>query len=402
MKRIRSLSLAAALALALLAVPSVAVAAEGGVEADSYPVTYVGEQQGPLYFAWAGSDPTQCLGVESWGEAAGPVDDLGSIFAMRCHKTGEQTEHQVEMDGCAWEFHPGSQSSIEIGPPGCGPITGIPMDMCWASIHAQTGIPATYTNETIEGVERVKVSIDTELEHSSGGLCEGLPLVVEGTWIVSGYDELGGVVDIRRGDSLNGFFIEGEESENEAEQPRFTAESFPNPLDGSLNSGEEVTFNFAGGVEIACDGADFSANLTGAATSLALSTSLADCVRADSKAEPPATVTMNSCRFSYSLSNSDFFPPLAYVGKIGVDCTDEGDYIRLSIENCEVRIGEQSPSNSSTFYRNAGSGTARYLELSPATASQMDYLYNQGFCTLLGKEHSDGVLTIGEATLRGI
>lgn len=397
MKRIKSLSLAAALALALLAVPSVAVAAEGGVEADSYPVTYVGEQQGPLYFAWGGTQPTECSEAEIWGEAAGPVDDLGSIFGMRCHRTGVQTEHQVEMDGCAFEFHPGSQSSVDIGPPNCGPITGLPMDICWASIPAQTGIPATYTNETIEGVERVKVSIDTELEHSSGGLCEGNPLVVEGTWIVSGYDELGLPIDIRRGDSLNGFFIEGEESEIEAEQPRFSSESFPNPLDGSMNSGEELTLELAG-VAMSCDAMSLGGNLTATTTSLPIDASLSGCT--DDHKGAAVAVEMNSCRLVYSLSNTDLVPPAAYVGEFGIDC-DEGDYIELQFESCGARIGSQNPS-SSVLYGNSGSGPSRYVRLTSVSASEVSYTYKSGFCTLYGAEHSDGELSIGKSTLFGI
>ncbi|HEU4905423.1 MAG TPA: hypothetical protein VFT19_04820 [Solirubrobacterales bacterium] len=398
MRHIKLLGVATVAALAMFVLPSVA-AASGGVEADSYPVSFRWEEEGPSHFSIPGFTPVICEEAGSVGEATGPVDDLGSIIGMSCKKEGAPSGKQLEMNGCEFEFHPGSSKSFDVGPPGCGPITNLPLS-CTKSIPAQTGVPATYEATTSEEHEAILVSV-SEILIEVTAFCGGGTATIEfgGSWLVTGLDLDQELVDIRRGDKLDGFFIAGEESEVEAEQPHFAAETYPNPLSGSLNAGEDVTFEFEG-IKITCTAANFSTNLTAATTALPLTTSLSECAQAGGSA---ASITMNSCRISYNLSNSDFVPPLAYKGTIGVDCSKEGDYIKLSSNGCtDLRIGAQSPSSSSVIFRNTGSGTARYLELDTATASQISYTYESGFCVLLGKEHNDGTLTVGEVTLSGI
>lgn len=395
MKRSKLLGMALAAVLSMLVIPS-AAAASGGVEAETYPVSFRWEEEKPIRFSIPGATPAVCYEAGGGGGESGPTDDLGSIIGMTCKQEGGSSEQQLEMNGCAFEFHPGS-SSFDVGPSGCGPITNIPL-FCTDGIPAQTGLPATYESATSEGHEAIRVSV-SEIDIEVGAFCGGgtSRITFDGTWLVTGLNQNGEPVDISVSEEIKGFFVSGEESEIEADQPHFVpADNLYVNIHGSLNAGEDVTFNFEG-IDVTCGGAEFWGGMNEATTSKKFITALSEC---ESNSEP-ASVEFHKCGLSYKLSNSD---PVfgSYKGTIGIFCETEG-YVKLSTSGCsDLRIDPQSPSNSEALYTNAASGNEWFVEFGEASASGLSYSYLSGFCTLLGEKHTDGVLSVGAATFAGV
>jgi hypothetical protein len=388
MRHVRTLGLAVFAALALLAFPSLASAA-GGIEADSYPVKYesIGATQ---YFGFPGLSPVECTQALMEGSASGPVGTLSTSVGMKCGGKA------LSMGSCKFELHPGSENTVDIGPPGCGPITGLVVSGCEISIPAQTGLPATFANVLSGGKEVVVLKISTEIKYTTKS-CAYTGLAYQGEWEIKGYNSVTLVqTNTRSKDGFNGLFIAGKKSESEAEQPKFTAEKYPNPINGSLNSSSKFTFTMIGGYKVVCSSGQFSAELAKASASLPVGTTLSSCLYGESA----AAVAMNSCSFTYGVSNINVFPPIVYKGTVGISCSKEGDFVELKFAGCVAKMPAQSPT-STVNYTNQGSGSTRSISVGSTTAEKLSYTYEVGGCTLFGKNHSDGSISGGSFTLRG-
>ncbi len=400
MKRIRRLGLAALLPLALLILPGIA-SASGGVEADKYPLHFriTAEEPNSVWFGVEGeANPSYCgKTLIGGGEIAGPSATMGGITGLSCHEVGG-SEKELKMNGCSFELRPGSENSANVGPPGCGPITELKVEACTSpiSIPAQTGVPATYENVIALGAEAVKVRlISAYLKFTGTGNCAAGGIVgFNGNWTFNGYD--GAMLDnIRSTDGFDGLYIAGKKSETEAEQPKFTSETYPNPVTGSLNSGSAVKFNLgSGNWPVTCSAASFSSALTAASAVLPLTAGLTNCIAFENEA---VSVAMHSCTFKYGVSNISS----PYKGTLGIGCTSPGDSIELKSAGCTAKIPAQSPATSTASYENQGSGRTRSILVNSSSVEKLSYTFEKFPCELLGKEHTDGKLTIGAATLRG-
>ena len=382
MRSIRNIGLAAVAALALLGFPAAALAT-GGVEADSYPATYRSVETKHPVFGVPGLYTT-CNESSIWGEASGPSSTLGSLEGMKCGNNNEK----LAMNGCKFEFHPGSSKSFDIGPPGCGPINGPWIGgLCYPSIVPQTGVPATYTAVTVGGVEKIDISVSTELKHTMKGCGGGDPgLYFEGAWRISGFNVAGEPTSIRMRTGFDGFFIGSGSG-----VPKFEAESYPAQLSGGLDPKSSFTFTTVNSAaSVTCGEAQLTAKPTGASTALGVGGTYGTCVGSSGS----AAIAMNSCSFNYSLNAGS--PP--YVGGVGVACGTEGDSISITFPNCVVTIPAQSPQGS-IAYENQGSGDTRAVHTA-ATATGLTYTYKEKLCTLLGKNHTDGALS-ASFTLQG-
>src|SRR5665811_1990695 len=117
----------------------------------------------------------------------------------------------------------------------------------------------------------------------------------------------------------------GEGSEEEAEQPRLAAESYPLAIEAFGEGETDVLANVQGG-GWRCGEAAYEAELTAASDELDLQAEYADCYgENEAEEEFPAQVQMNSCRYVLRLANAG--PP--YEGTVDVACAEPGDAIEL-------------------------------------------------------------------------
>ncbi len=376
MKRIRYLGLGAAMVLALIAFPAGA-SASGGIEADSYPAEITAGPTVESTFNRLGEAGvvTCSQGPYFYGDQlTGPTDT--AAMSVDSNWICGEGKSKLVANGCKFEFHPGSENSFDIGPPGCGPITGLAFSgSCIVSIGAQVGMPASFENVVTSGHERIAISVATNLKYvRETGTCqkEGTAQFT-GQWEVVGGDGFGNPVDIRATDAFNGFFVANNQ---------FEAEKFPISLAGQQEAGNPFLLTLSGG-KISCATAQFSSEATKATSSLSVGATLSGCAVIGGSA---VTVNMHSCYFTQSVSSFPF-------GKLGIGCAKEGDSIEFIWPNCTATFAAQSPVNLAS-YQNLGSGTERSVHVSDK-AEGLSYTYVAGICQFLGKKQTNGALSVG-------
>lgn len=407
MRRIRALGLAAVAALALTVLPASA-SAFGGLEADKYPVFLLAEDvsEGQTIGFYDGVSTQFCTNVEAKFEAAlkGPS---GTVVAS---PTWKGCSFPITANGCKFEFHPGSEDSFDIGPPGCGPIT-TEDEFCKYAIGAQTGLPATYKNVGTGSSAKVMIEIDTdEIEYTISGFICGKGTYTdgeyEGAWEVMAGSENGMPVGIHAVDQFpTGFFITGKAAEKEAEQPRFSAEKYPTVIRGGQVEAHEfipsVSALYGYGEGLQCEDVGFDTEVTGSTATLSVAASYTGCDVIVH--EFPTTINMNSCRYVFNLLNIG--PP--YAGTMDIVCTKEGDAIETKWfptwgGSCTVRTGPQKGLKSVTF-ANVGEGSKRGVEIDfEVKGIESTFLNGPLLCGVeKNSTHKDGTYT-GSSQLFGI
>jgi len=147
-----------------------------------FPRTLQGTPEGTFVERFGGftgycTGPTFEAVIEEGGseiyEGGDEILATDSVEGMSCN-SGVGT-HAWHMNGCQFEFDPGYgdrssvQGELDIGPPGCGPIT-FDASYCPVSIPSQIGRSATYANEVEGQSESVRVDLHvTDLRYSSSG-----------------------------------------------------------------------------------------------------------------------------------------------------------------------------------------------------------------------------------------
>lgn len=393
MRRNRLLA-AAATMLAALVLPA-AASASGGFEAGTYPVTLKdGSVKSTVKFVFQGEEAagsTNCEETSLEGSAAERSVTMALSIAWKCRGV------LLKTNGCKVEFHPGSENTMDIGPAGCGPITGLLLHngSCEVSIPAQTGIPVTFTNEVVKGFERINAAAASTLKYTEVKGCGGTHPTLEfnGSWQVSGYSAAGELTNIHSTDSFSaGLFLTGKKSEVESEQPKFAAEHYPGLVSGKQDAG--APFSFKSAVlenKQTCGTGEANGSLPVTAAAVSLVGTFASCKYGSES----VTVKANSCSFSLSVANSG--PP--YTGGIGISCSKGGDAIELVQSNCTIKVWPQNTS-STVQYENLGSGASRTVHAA-VKAEKLSYRLSAGICQLLGFEHSDGTLEWGLALQGG-
>jgi hypothetical protein len=386
--------LAVLFALAMLIVPALAAAA-GGVEAEEYPASLEIAKEEGVYFDWSGvgSPLTRCSDSAISGTLTGPSSTMSGISGMECEVEGDGANHKLNWNGCRIELHPGSESSFDIGPPGCGPVTGLPIAHCGGAaveILPQAGLPATYENIIAGGSREVRAKIHTNLEFNTLGPCKGEKLEFEAAWVIGATASSIWSVD-------GGFYISGRQSENESEQPRFVSEAKGPNLFGSMSAGGAVKVTTPGLGSIQCGSASFDGILPWSMSVIpGVYANIGNCAWNGEG----ATINMRSCYLSYGVSNLDYEPPTSYKGAVGVGCQTKGDAIQVEMSGCVMKIAPQyNPASSEVIYENQGEGTFRKVRIESSVANNLTYAYSSGFCVLLGKGGSNGSLSIGDTTL---
>lgn len=398
MRRIRTLGLGVVVALALMAIPTGA-SASGGIESEVDPTSLWGETIGAeaqLTFG-PGGPGTDCDGMLE-DEIGKRASTISGVSELACGLA-------VNMNGCRFEFKPGSENSFGIGPSGCGPIKTTVQMGCKYSIGAQAGFPATYTNTGAGANAAVIIkSSTTELTYTSesSGACGGIGKIYKNgsftsEWEVQGFDLNGESTGIHATDEFTqGFFLIGEESSEEGSKPKFSAETYPASIVGSQPLGEELRFETTeGSTPITCASGGFSAELTVGAGTLPVDALYTDCLASYVSS---VAVDMNSCHYTFSLANVG--PP--YSGGLELECANESDSIELwwkipFAEDCTILLPAQSPA-SSVAYTNEGTGSDRTVHAVFKTSGLKYSITGNKLCS--GNLKGGGTLS-GEAMLHG-
>jgi len=158
-----------------------------------------------------------------------------------------------------------------------------------------------------------------------------------------------------------GFFLAGEESEVEAEQPRFEVENENYPVDLEGPAEGEHTWGFTVG-DLTCP-VDFNGGLSGPASDLTLATFV---YRFSCSSAPYGgsgfTIFAHGCADTVSLLNAG--PP--YVGQFGVTCPGENPYqFNFPVTEtvtCTISIPEQNGLDEVSF-ENLGEGAEQSVKV---------------------------------------
>lgn len=394
MRGIKGLTLAVFAVAALLVAPASAFAL-GGFAAGGYPATAEGSLYGNSGFVFKGTHTTACSGGSFTGELEDPVSTLPLEAASdpTCESGG--LEVGVEMNGCGFEFHPGTETA-GIGPSGCGPVKLEVLNCGYLEVPAQAGLSATYNGWGSGSEAAVSVLIDDyQVEYTvpKGNACKA-----EGTYTSelrfylnfneltaqNSSEEAVGLSLLSGGNGDVSLSLEGE-SEEEAQ---LTAGEYPAQVSGErLHLGEgygEITLWEGPEREISCntaqfDGGELSEPLTGA---IELTAAYSGC----SSESTEVTVEMNSCHYVYS---SLELGSEGYEGPAEIACS-EGDAIDLHLEGaCVVEVPAQTLSDSAVFVnRQFGNGhPSDWSEvLGLMSGSGVDYSVSGYFCGLVGLE----------------
>lgn len=353
MRHLRVLTLAA---LALAAVlPASAAASSGGVAADSYPATLSGASQGNIVFGAKGyTKSCSGLGFSATLSQSSNSVSSSSVTNPACGGGG----FMVYMHGCQIELQPTGSESVNIGPPGCGPIA-VPLAPCGGiTIPAQDGIAAEYVNHGSGSTKHFTVEIDdSNVKYNEGCLGQGVAnnLAITGALKVTAANQAKAQIGTQA--YPGGLFLAGGNGDGE---PRLDAVEFPvsvvgERLQGSLNG--EVTLldltKTGNAVKVSCADAAFDAGeLTGPVFGgFGLSATYEGCTFRGYQ----TVVDMNSCVYEYS--NLERVQQDEYQGAAAISC-DEGDVIEVVVlpghpASCTITIPAQSLSDPGVV----GSGT---------------------------------------------
>jgi hypothetical protein len=384
MKRIKTLGLAAIMALALTATAGAASASASGFLAEGSTSKLVGVPTGAHFFALPGFATLECVGPE-FEAAAAPTETLTSASAgtnsPTCKMFGTVP---FKMNGCQLSFHPGAQTgegsfagTVDIGPANCSPITiGTSSTSCEIKVGAQSGLAATFHNEGTGSKATVNIGLNgTGLQYTQNGTpgCKAGTFnegTYFGSWQLKGLDSLGSQSGVHVA-SQAGIYLAGEKSEEKAKQPRLEAEKYPAGIAGSTSSVTKLKMPKFGTAE--CSGGQLSgARETGAVAELSLQPTLSGCKTIGQT----STVTMGSCHYLLNVANAG--PP--YTGSLELVC-GAGGSVKITAGQpvvCTVLVPAQTIGT--VTYENKGTGAGRYVVANVSSGESVKYSYSGSLC----------------------
>ncbi|HWL50127.1 MAG TPA: hypothetical protein VNT92_09640 [Acidimicrobiia bacterium] len=378
MKRIKTVGLAAVMALALAATVGAASASASGFVADEYYAGIEGNPKGvhQMYFSGMGytcSFSAFHAGLEGPAEALAPsaMADVSCVSSR-----GEKAT--LEMKGCAFIFHPDAETSegafngaFDMGSVGCGPMV-LNGTECERTFSPQAGFVAGYVNngegsKATVGVKASAFGINFTVTKGPAAVCgtSGSSGTYDGSWEIQALDVYGNLNGLHVDET--GVYMAGEES-GEANQPRFEAEDYPLSLLGDQDPASKHLLTIQGR-KLSCEEVHFEADAGGATTELSVEADYDGCQLVVSEKSYPTTVVANSCHYVLHVLNVG--PP--YAGQADVACA-EGDAVEVKtyetvkkqVEGktmCVYKVGAQSGLGS-VGYSTVGEGSGRGIAVS--------------------------------------
>lgn len=354
MKTVTRFGLAVLAALALSVVAGASSAGASGFETDSYPATIKGSPTDEEFFLLGGLSAIcggQTLGIGGIDYPVGSFE--ASPSDTTCTNFG--SGHPLEMDGCELTLQPGTETApgkftgtIAIGPSGCGPITLTVKTRCISKIGAQSGLKATYENIGKGSTATIAVKLETDEltftnTHLGGGASCKDGTFSNGSWDAAwslSASDGGSQVGIRAASKLPTLIgVHGEESEVEAEQPRFEAANYPVALSGSQDLAQPHTFGFKAG-KASCENATFGSEVFGPTTELSVDAAYTGgCITLGFAG---GSISMNGCGYAFHILNAG--PP--YAGEADIVCPEGKAIVIVSklfgINKCTITIPAQT------------------------------------------------------------
>ena len=332
-----------AMALLVLAafIPSVASASwfvsedDGTVSGEAIAVEG-GKGIGHILEFWGGQ--FECEGADLSNapiEFPGAESLAPALAEPSCHIGGGTPS--LKPNGCTFIFHPGAetepgrfQGTVNVGPANCGPMT-MKYSTCIFSFYPGTGFEAEFENQGSGKEATVEVSAQiTGLDWSGTRWCTANEEVhsnasYRGSWELSAENEVGEQTGLEvNAETWDGIYVEGEESEEEANQPRLGALAYPVAIRGGHESelNGEGPFTLAGS-NLQCERTSFESEATAATAQLQIDPHYEGACKFGGLG---STVHLNSC--AYDLNILNLGPP--YSGDLDVSCGEEGDAIEIS------------------------------------------------------------------------
>ena len=349
MKHTKRLGLAAVAALALAGFPAVA-SASPAFDSTTYPASISGESFGAEAVVFETQySTTICDGYTSTAMTTWSNELVADgAFEEGC------IGGPIQMNGCKLSYRAGTEVNEgefngTLGWSGCSGIVTYPAGC--KTKFAPTNVNATFENSGAAVIATVNAS---NLKYTRECAPNAGKTYTDGkfrsNWkLVSSGGSLGILPE-------DGLYLTGEQSAEEAKQPKLNAERYAAKVIGVQDASytHELEFN-VGALE--CGQITTTGLLSSASKSLNMGAAYGDCFV---NGLLGTTVQMNSCRYEFDVLNAT---PL-YSGSASIVC-NKGDAIVLSIAayagECVITIPSQSGLVGLTF-ANTGSGKSRQVK----------------------------------------
>jgi hypothetical protein len=304
MKRTRTMGLAVALALTLTALVGVGSASAARFIADDYPASFTVDPVGSSHVLSFGATVYGCNPSMTFtGELKEASTTLAPPFQtanVSCKQNGSGKSTPLKTGNCSLVFNPGVkvsegqfEGSIDIGPPGCGPML-FDGETCDITIASQSDVgSATYHNEYEGNESAIHVDGQFSFDYTKKSGCSSPGTYTDGAyageWVVEAMDEISNPIDIEVAQPPIGLFTSAE---------GFLAEDYPvtvtNKQDASPHVFTRLTRTFS------CAVAHFgNVEWSGPTADLFVAVDYEECT---SNGVLPATVEMHGCGYEFNIT----------------------------------------------------------------------------------------------------
>lgn len=375
MKTFKTLGVATAMALALIAFVGASAASANWFKSDVESETWSGSRAGKNHTLNLGGEVFSCEKVSFSGTASSKstgaittTPELGSCAWINGFVVGWAT------NGCKYRFHAGPGSELK----GTVDITGCekPMTMssagCTITIPNQSGLgPVTYKNVAGSPKTVTAIAALTSITYTRSGVCGAGSAgtysngTYSGEWTVKGL--------------LSGIPVGVEvEATSPAPPSLFTAEEAPVTLSGS-NLSSATYFKAIGGSLTSCKSYSLSGSSASASTStITLTPTFKECT-VGGEVVPDGNVSAGGCSYVFH-ANGTF-------DIAGATCASNP--ITVKRTGCVSTIGPQSGISSEFTYTNQGSGKLRTVAIGGSSGANITYTSVGASCA------SEGTLSTG-------
>ena len=349
-KRIRTLGLAAVMALALTAVFSAAGASAAEFSAEKYPATVAGSGGAQtLSFSWGS---VSCPTIGSQGSLSAQGNTLGAGLSDEPNCASSVWPESMVANGCQLIYRPGAQTSVnhyggsfDIScPSGKSIQIGNAKSYCTVTIGSQSGLAATYENIGSGSTATVKATANaTGIKYSQSGTHCSSGTFEGGSW--SGNLTL----QASNGGSQTGLRLTHKGTiAIGGTPPKLTAASYPVSLVGAQSAAQQFSLQYG---KTNCEGAAFSSGPLSSTSELPVTAEYSGCTFAGFE----ATVSASGCQYLFNIENAG--PP--YTGKASISC-EGANTIKIVATSagkvkCTATIGSQSTNAGGLSFTNEAS-----------------------------------------------
>lgn len=372
------------------------------VRAEEYPASVSGEQlasdklvlglEGGLSVSCAKASFTDALGGDSPSLALAPSFSECSGFGSLATT--------VSANGCTFlwaangeSWGPGFPARLDVECP-AGKAILFDAGSCAVEVGPQAGL-GTGVLSAQAGSSPKRVALASQvsgLQYTKTKDLSGCPLAATGPrsdGTLKGSLSLGAQSAAKEplGLDVSGF-------ELDPHAPRFEAEGYAAALSGEQVAGKAHTLSFEGGLSASCSQASFTGALSADAGAFTVAPTYSGC---SAFGFSEATIALNGCTYSYSLSGEVW--RANYPGSAAISCP-EGKAITITAGACTVTIPAQS-GLAMRFSTDTAAAPQRLLAQNRALALKYTKTKDGFLCPLNGTGAKEDGKLLGTASLKG-